>query len=107
MALVKDLIIDEYVEGATQKELAAKYGISQSTVSRITSAAGVSRSTAAHLRKFSDEQAAEIRKRVDNGETYISLSKEFGCSQFVIFSIANRRTYVNDDDKRDFQTSIW
>jgi Mor family transcriptional regulator len=104
MISIKNLIIEEYVEGATQRELAAKYGVSQPTISRITSAAGVSRSTAAHLRKFSDEQAAEIRNRADGGETYTSLAKEFGCSQFVIFSIANRRTYVDDNDKREWYT---
>ena len=44
-------------------------------------------------RKFSDEQADEIRSRVENGETMYSIAKQYGVAKSTIARLVRRKYY--------------
>ena len=63
--------------------------LDRSSEDRVTHAKHAARS----LRKITDGQAVEIRRRVANGEKQIDIAKEFGLAKSTVSQIVNNKTY--------------
>lgn len=97
-------IVDKYRSGATQKELGAEYGVSYVTVSQIIRGeiwTHVTRNLdLPKFRKYNRERAIltersviDIRKKYGEGQTQLSLAKEFGVSKAAIQAIVTRKNW--------------
>lgn len=49
-----------------------------------------------HKRSLTQEQAAEIRRRLAKGEVPMDIARDYGVSRQVVYGIKHRRTYTYD-----------
>ena len=80
-------ILERFINGETQREIAKDYGIDQGSVSRICK--GVIRKVTPKRKVNIDieKRNKAIRERLANGETLAAITKDFGLAQSTVYQI--------------------
>jgi len=82
-------IVEACRAGRPQKEVATEFGITQSMVSAVARAAGLTR-----RRQLTDEQADRIRALKAEGKGYAEIAAAVGCSWQVAYTVATGRRHA-------------
>lgn len=90
------------VGGATQRQLATKFGVSQNTIGcivreeRWASQENRRRALLARVRKLTDDQIAETRERHGNGEPIRSIASSLGVASSTISRIVGGKAWLHN-----------
>lgn len=76
------LLVRDYRAGATQKELAAEFGVARTTVIRILQQQGVA--TRRTVRKLSNEQICQAKLFYEAGQSLATIAQRFGVSMGAV-----------------------
>lgn len=96
--------------GETQKKIAQRLKVSQSTIAQVKKESagnkyGIDVSNLSK-RKLTSEDVEEIRKRLENGEKGAALAREYGVTRTHISDIKNGKCWVNMEETSNNDVKI-